>query len=136
MKAEDLMIGDWVYTKVQVDDTGTEPVFEMVPRKVTELSEIINGIYTEKTSTFAGAEIEPIPITIEILEENGFRYEKGYSSSVYRLDEYFLVQYENERYRAYWLSEDGDEDLDKIITYVHELQHILKFCGIYKQIML
>lgn len=124
MKVEEFMVGDLVNVKERLLDE-----YEDLPRgicnlSITDLSEIAKGIMT----------VEPIPITNEILEENGFRYEKCYSSSIYRLDEYFLVQYENERYRVYWLSEDGDEDVYKIFTYVHELQHILKMCGIEKNI--
>ena len=37
MKPHKLMIGDWVEAEVQVDDTGTEPVFEKLRKRVTDI---------------------------------------------------------------------------------------------------
>lgn len=40
MNPNELMLGDWVYAKVQVDDTGTEPVFETTPKESQSWSKV------------------------------------------------------------------------------------------------
>ena len=143
MKATDLMIGDWVYAKVQVDDTGAEPVFEKTPKRVTDLTKGINGIYVEGTSTFAGAEIEPIPLTPEILEENGFPYNNEerlyypFSNKAFAIERdehddqvFYYSMYVYNPYRSF----NWHEIIE--IRYVHELQHALRLSGIDKEIVL
>lgn len=137
MNATELMLGDWVYAKVQVDDTGTEPVFERTPKRVTDLTKGINGIYVEGTSTFAGAEIEPIPLTAEILENNefyhehnvGLVYEDGNGAEIIysTFDNELKIIRDREvilRKQEHWLFP------------VHELQHALRLCNIGKDIVL
>lgn len=122
MNATDLMIRDWIY----VDKT---------PIKINQVCEecIICdfGDGDEEVDCF-----EPITLTPEIFEKNGFIYEKGYSSIVYRLDENFLIHYENSKYKVKWTDEDCDEELSIYIKYVHELQHLIKLCKINKEIIL
>lgn len=136
------MIGDWVYAKVQVDDTGTEPVFERTPKRVTDLTNSINGIYVEGTSQFAGAEIEPISLTPEILEKNfGKPYPRGGFHN-YRMekDETIAFVIEDRRVsaapdnRVVFCRVPGTYICD--VNYVHELQHALRLCGIDKDIEL
>lgn len=135
MNATELMLGDWVYAKVQVDDTGTEPVFERTPKRVTDLTKGINGIYVEGTSTFAGAEIEPIPLTPEILKENGFdgrgaQFICDHICMIWWKDNIFM-------FSKYIRHEDlPTENISINIGYVHELQHALRLCNIGKEIVL
>ena len=126
MKATELMLGDWVYAKVQVDDTGTEPVFERTPKRVTDLTKGINGIYVEGTSTFAGAEIEPIPLTAEILEENGFKKDPEYSDTYWRPDcrKFCFVKENDDWYFA--IRYAGGHICIATCNYVHKLRHILR----------
>lgn len=140
MNANELMLEDWVYAKVQVDDTGTEPVYETIPKRVSELSRGINGIYTEDTSTFAGAEILPIPLTPEILEMNyGKETRVGISDKpcwgemgaiwctmLWKCENSFRLE----------VSTIAGGFVKKHILYVHELQHALRLCGIEKEIVL
>ena len=133
MKAEELMIGDWV-TITEPDDfhgyigkvviTNAETNYIMVHIPNMHL----HDVFVE--------DLQPVQLTKEILEENGFKHEQGYSSEVYRLDECFLVHYQDDIYWAVWLSENGDENMDKTFTYVHELQHIFKLLNIDKEIKL
>lgn len=104
MKANELMIGDWVYY-------GKKPV------KVLQLSE--GKDYKE---------INPIPLTSEILEKNGF-VQVGL---MYRNPEFHIT------IRDVF---GGDLFLsisvrDVQLKYVHELQHALRLCGIEKEIVL
>jgi hypothetical protein len=106
MKATELMIGDWVYY-------GKKPV------KVLQLSE--GKDYKE---------INPIPLTSEILEKNGFE----------RLGtNYFLLCYPfgltnpstHDNYKDNYYLRVSDKSVN--IKFVHELQHALRLCGIDKE---
>lgn len=144
MKATELMLGDWVYAKVQVDDTGTEPVFERTPKRVTDLTNSINGIYVEGTSQFAGAEIEPIPLTTEILEENGFVPIRQNAAEPYYW-QYFdkndgsIVNAFRRIYRGLWIecsNATTEASANKQCEFVHELQHVIKNTEIEKEVVL
>ena len=126
MNATELMLGDWVYAKVQVDDTGTEPVFERTPKRVTDLTNSINGIYVEGTSQFAGAEITPIPLTPEILKENGFKKDNEYIDIYWRPDcrKFCFVKENDDWYFA--IRYAGGHICIATCNYVYKLRHILR----------
>lgn len=135
MKASELMVGDWVYA---IDDNG-----EKHPCRANSLE----YDYTNKRGDFCvdfygtGYEaewpditfnVEPIPITPEILEKNGFErdFEDG---SLIWVDEQDVTE-------IVWVGtiltihgENGHLELDTCM-YVHELQHALRLCGIDKEI--
>lgn len=118
MKAEDLMINDLVKSQGKV--------------------ERVYGIYENRIYTFNGNDrsaekFEPVPLTPEILEANGFKsgwviYEAHIG------DTYILIQ----------TFKDWGHDWKKHINicartsgyhilcpeYVHELQHALRLCGL------
>lgn len=143
MKANELMIGDWVFCTypsikkpVQVEEIRTVGD--------NELKIIISD---EKRLVFSERYVEPIPLTPEILEKNGFKdisnhTLKGYDT--FRLDieqrdfdycitiklkDYFKLQSYDDRWYTLCEMEFG-------CNYVHELQHALKLCGIDKEIVL
>lgn len=126
MKANELMIGDWVF-------------FNGKPNKVTSLLVTdlgVDQIYVfGKTCQVATISeyIEPIPITPKILEKNGF----------VKYGDYY--EWNNKLEKIIWFIEDGytnitsmknDAICDRKISNVHELQHVLRICGIEKQINL
>lgn len=139
MKAEELMIGDWI------------SVME-IPAQVFELSydneekEMTIGILDpqgEVYSCYYGYDhVEPIPLTAEILEKNGFSHIK-YSDVYYSImigDTYVeLRKYEN---MAVWFNWEENNDgvyADYILPmpqFVHQLQHALRLCNIEKEIEL
>ncbi len=94
MKAEELMIGDYVF----VGDDKT-------PIKITHISK--SGDYSY---------LKPIPLTVEILEKNGFVKHLPEDNIVY-----FTITINKKEIR---------------IDYVHQLQHALRLCGIEKEIKL
>lgn len=121
LKVTDLMVGDWVMLQ------GKPYMIDM-----------LNG-YQESSMG-----VEPIPITPEILEKNGFELNEEveddcciYYEIDYRLhlcndkeemnsdNEWYVLIY-NEDYRSIANCE---------LTYVHELQHLLKLCKIDKEIV-
>ena len=62
MKADELMVGDWVFTRGQIE-------------QVTSIYE--GYICTENYEDSHDYYFEPIPLTPEILEKNGFRFAKA-----------------------------------------------------------
>ena len=62
MKAEELMVGDWVYIR----DCETIERVESITQKV---------IYTDASDDIMLDDVNPLPVTPEILEHNGFKLE-------------------------------------------------------------
>jgi hypothetical protein len=144
MKATDLMIGDyvfwdWVTHKVDYDgDVVTDKGYE-VSRRIIKVSSVNEGGVTFKSLKdksriyLEEEELAPIPLTPEILEKNGFE-KVELESNTYRLlsfrdDVWFSIN------DYFYLG--FDETAVQFNCYsVHELQHILKFNGVNKEILL
>jgi hypothetical protein len=87
--------------------------------------------------------IEPIPLTPEILEKNGFKKEgvielyNLYAGIDHRVTIHDDKEYMNSNNE--WYVHVDSEDYSTIagceLTYVHELQHILRLCKIDKEIV-
>ena len=135
MKANELMIGDWVNL---VDEGNTTPM------QITSIS--MGEDYEHR---------HPIPLTPEILRDNGFTYEGKYynNTSLPCAAGAFWIKgnYNNDGYAiGYHAKSDitnRDEYMLQIncflhrtdllssirlygIEYVHELQHALRLCGL------
>ena len=134
MKATDLMIGDWVLqcelnTPVKVQSIMCHYADEDV-YFYHETSEYISNV----------SKLEPIPLTPEILEKNGFK--SNYNEEFTIDDKYSIyMSILNPQYTATPRVttgdiEDGDGGIYFNLSYVHELQHCLKLCGIEKEIVL
>lgn len=123
MKANELMLGDWVHT----------------PKGDFRITAIQDNdvVFTDYADDIDGAVdieyIEPIPITPEILEKNGFtRYGQVYAN---------LQQWVGKfGYKRKALVQDirtGEWGTNDVwINYIHEFQHVLKLCRIDKTIEL
>lgn len=113
MKAEELMIGDWVYIKDH--PTIAQPMQVKKEHFVRSL-----------------VEFEPIPITSEILEKNGWKEDGFY----YRSEEFNgHIQLGKLFEHASIVTQDCRINLPPYrMKYVHEFQHALKMCGIEKEI--
>lgn len=127
MKQNELMIGDWVK-------------FPIGYEKIQEISyqQEIGGycVWFAASATLFPCkieDIEPIPITPEILEKNGFtRYGQVYAN---------LQQWVGKfGYKRKALVQDirtGEWGTNDVwINYIHEFQHVLKLCRIDKTIEL
>lgn len=117
MKANELMIGDWVKTQY-----GFE--------KVREIN--AESIYA-KNGGYDLEELSPIHLTAEILEKNGLLKGEGFELDFSR----------HHRLKVILLWTDAKGVSRTQITfylhkpqYVHELQHALRLCGIEKEIEL
>lgn len=116
MKVTDLMIGDWANIKGK-------------PVKVT-LDDLRTMLILFEDVDF---HIEPIPLTEEILVKNGFdKDERSKYFHVYTLN--IKGSYD---FDICWSSVNGfNYEGDFILTYVHQLQHLLRLCNVQKEIEL
>jgi hypothetical protein len=106
MKENEIMIGDWVYL---VKDYG--PIKkEVLKLDGLDLYRVFDGVLG----------VEPIPLTTEILEKNGFDFD---GNEIYKLGNYQLVIEYREGSIFGWIFCHK-----KQLNYVHELQHILRLC--------
>lgn len=113
MKANELMIGDWVNLS-----KGSWSENRQV--ELTDIEMIAESVYLA----------EPIPLTAEILEKNGFVYNA--IPFVDGWEQFGLTLYRGGNgYRI-----DCGINVSLIIDYVHQLQNALRLCGIEKEIKL
>lgn len=144
MNTKDLMIGDWVETNPSDCKLvcGIESNIAMVSEIGLSTSD---GAYVSLAGfkgRYYNDELEPIPLTEEILEKNGFTSVED----PYNHRKYFLLGKNEYNCNVYWdglaillVEEDYEPHTYAYIChaeYVHELQHVLKLCKIEKEIVL
>lgn len=128
MKATDLMIGDWVRINYR--------------NKVAQVTEIVEkAIGTTAISPLSEGEFEPIPLTPEILEKNGFdisdpevaqyHFTENRARMHFSLRRMYDIKTKKPKGYSFWAF-----NVLAIVEYVHTLQHALKLCGIDKEITL
>ena len=136
MKAKDLQIGDWVKI-TEPDDfhgyTGEVDIINGVTGYITVAIPLMHS-----TDVLCD-DLEPIPLTKEILKKNGYEGTKDqYSDNVY----YYLGTNEY-NFKVYWSSNEKciiitDEEEPGVwayfckCEYVHQLQHILALLDKFK----
>ena len=130
LRSNELMIGDWVYA---VDD-NTDFI---IPIKVNGINSIrsINAVIPDYNGRRVDGDIaieccEPIPLTSEILEKNGFEEFDGWR--ILDMDDIEI------RWIGTILEISGSHGNMELpnVKYVHELQHALRLCGTEKEIEL
>lgn len=131
IRVTDLMVGDFV-----LHDGKVIRVDAVHKRKI--------GYHKTKdklTWLFSG-QFEPIQLTHEILEKNGFERE-GVIVSLYEGIDHRVTIHDDKEYmnsNNEWYVHVDSEDFCSIanceLTYVHELQHLLRLCKIDKEIKL
>ena len=123
MKANELMIGDYVQVPSLIDNVEHYDAW----CKVKQLRDCDLDVIGFKELKYN--EVMPIPITREILEKLGFqqistnKYISGKVTIAVFAEEFLITITENARVMI-------------TIKYVHELQHALRLCGIDKEIKL
>lgn len=142
MKANELMIGDWV------QDISFVTIESLCSEDICTYRNKEGFIYTANISN-----MKPVPLTAEILEKNGFNQngipedmqpveERDYYDETYVWSE-IVDDYKENEVSVYL--EYGKEcveihcikgSMDIECKYVHQLQHALKVCGIDKNIVL
>lgn len=159
MKAEELMIGDWVLAEgksVQVTNIsvlGGDVIHVINPFMSYDIAYASNIIALSNGAKDIN-KIEPIPITEEILKKNGFKNDviaqkaiiaegaSNFSVILVSEDNRIILNNIDEYINSFnkWHAHIDTEDMRTMctleITYVHELQHLLKLCKIEKEIVL
>ena len=147
MKAKELMIGDWV-------------IYKGEPTIVYEIDDYYQRINTEpdgydRIKCIDTLEIEPIPLTPEILAKMGFTIEEVPKyDDTYTEDEYTAtmkcvdarkcnveIEYRTYRNEITVFSHDYHNilqyrSIETQVEYVHELQHILRVMKVDKELEL
>ena len=135
----DLMVGDWV-------QYGENPT---IKTRVLGISSVDNGkhwhiIAEPETANsmriVAMHAVEPIPLTAEILEKNGFEYKEADETCA--TEAFHLWHLDGSRFMmdddSWWRSVKDGELHVKFggfpLKYLHELQHALRLAGIDKEI--
>ena len=130
VRATEIMVGDWLWYQGQ---------FNAFPLKVEQVTKRKVGYHADPHENrmyyLRLHEVQPIPITPEILERNGFekvqnllvlQWENGVYPSM------IFVEYNPENYCLFI----NDMMFPKPIRFLHELHHILMDCDIEKEITL
>lgn len=130
MNANELMVDDWVlhdgepYQIRQLGIYGMNRDGEDYPAVCVGKPKGI-GLIIERN------EIEPIPLTPEILKKNFSSttdwYFIGTDKFCFRIDKH------KDKWDLYFGRDGRGTNLQIKISYVHELQHALKLCGINKE---
>ena len=132
MKAEELMIGDWVQLN------GSPYVIEEISKKGwVHMTDPVHNLRVQMSTDYILDFIEGIPLTVEILESNGFE-KKGHRYGIY--DDYFdfeMYEYNDGTWLvSYHCCEMSLPDEQVLIFHVHQLQHFMRHCGIDKVLKL
>lgn len=125
MKAEELMIGDWV----NIEEFG------IIDQILTFTPETAITGHGDTCGEYEYERLTPIPLTGKVLTKNGFVYAdlpfenfyEGYGLRIYGGN--FADGHSN------WYIICGI-NVSMNVTHVHELQHALRLCGIDKRIEL
>lgn len=143
MKANELMIGDWVYGCTDPYETDRDK--KKYPVKVIRI-DADGDTMTEGENPFTEPyedewwNLEPIPLTPEILEKNGFVQNprsKSRRSHQICTDSVYISWWRgrlNILFKPFIGHSANHVNVDG--KYVHELQHALRICGIEKEIVL
>lgn len=138
ISVSDLSIGDWVQARMvkwDYDDLDITP-----PMRVAEISsdEVILQLGSVKHYAFVD-DLQPIPITAEVLEKNGLEYvDDGNDAVIFLCCDMFWARLCVGD--TFWQVGIHSEDrLDAVVCdvkHIHELQHALRLAKVGKEIVL
>lgn len=132
MKANELMIGDWVWYSNQPYQIRELGIFGE-NRDGDDYPAVCIGKPNGIGLILERNEIEPIPLTPEILEKNNWKSYSHENTPIFGIIQGFEIVLAWMDY--YWqLCIDGTIYRKIKIRYVHDLQHALKLCGIEKTV--
>ena len=135
MKANELMIGDWVLCDINAQSDYEFDNVNYQPYQIENGEDIDYSI--EKNMIGDDDVYQPMPLTKEILEKNGFK-QIGKKFIWGEIDDDFIeiTPSINNSYRIKVSVADLRISCSIWCSYVHQLQHALRLCGIEKTIEL
>lgn len=119
MKANEIQIGDWI---TMAGDPG----------KVTYIN-CDDGDRVGTTTQYWPQIVEcyePIPLTAEILEKNGWKLRNSYPTEYELIQEEYAHCYYDVKHKHCIIEIWGETTIDILLDCVHELQHALRLCGL------
>lgn len=141
MKPDELIVGDYVRCETMSYPSSYRNyiVWQLPSKSDNSLNSLVlikdpendGKGYMEFFTVEAGV-IEPIPLTPDILHDNGWRFNNAWHS---REDLDFVVV---EHIHSFGIAPAEGLEIHEIcmIKFVHELQHLLRLCGVEKEIVL
>jgi hypothetical protein len=153
MDAKELMVGDWVRIKDNVDEEAYFMHEGMKAGQYIKVEEVLSiGINprwngAEVSDMIPWDAIEPVPITVEILMDNDFEdVFHAYSDWAYKYeikdekgwdiaDVSICYGLEAEEWTCEFFGKNGESNEFRC-KHVHELQHAMRLLGIDKEIVL
>lgn len=118
MKVNELMIGDWVRITLS-NKIGKVYRIDEANGNGNGWAAVIDGDYHE-------TRLEPIHLTPEILEKNGFIKEPREFHTL----QYCIIT------DGLWIDISEENYFEGKLEFVHQLQHALRLCGITREIIL
>lgn len=133
MKAQELMIGDWVEYRFTrwTEKGGVYKDYQYV--QISSIGKLYIKADNDRVASADGEEFYPIPLTSEILEKNGWEHKWWWVHPSTRIC--FQEKITGD-FRVMPDTECDKRDWFATIKYVHELQHLYKLCGIEKDVVL
>lgn len=136
MKANELMIGDWVMLDMnwaEEDPMYSRPNYQPYQIKCGDDFDLAE----EKNCIGDADAYQPILINDDILSLNGWERMGGASNRIYG-DYNAVIFHWNKNRKEIIIDKNGERHymLKLDLLYVHELQHALRLCGIEKEIVL
>jgi hypothetical protein len=137
MDCKDLMVNDFVKYN------GVTKMVDAIYLYSVSVHDPIEEWSISEAKTFPVDDIEPIKLTSEILVKNGFVYQEAEETCAtnayhhWQLDGEYLALDDFQ----YWRKEKKD-DLPRFciagidVNYVHQLQHLLRLCGVEKELVI
>lgn len=119
MRIEELSVGDWVHHTFYEENVQIARIYGDSERVLAERGKLSISCHLNH--------FEPIPLTPEILADNGFVYVGGGVFSYEKVDLFY------EDGKLYFAREAGYDKL-LCIEHTHQLQHALRLAGIEKEI--
>ena len=128
MKANELMIGDWVLMDMNYSED--DPMYTRLDYQPYQIQNGEDIDLAEETNCIGDASVyQPIPLTPEILEKNGFVYNEIP----------FVLSYEQFGLSIYGIQGsyhiNCGQNVSMDVSYIHQLQHALRLCKIDKEIV-
>lgn len=143
MKLEDLMINDLVQITEPDDYHGYIGTVKIINSITGYITVFIND---ENLHDVLIDDLQPIPLTVEILEKSGFTREKwrrndNFLVITYELDYDIYIELFDHQFRLVHNLEDDPDfgystDILVEINFVHQLQHFIKDLEIEKEVIL
>ena len=139
LKVTDLMVGDWVSCQINSIELKYVRIASLnkttmngIPTDFIEFNKVTVDMLHGNYYQVDIASVHPIPLTPEILEKNGF-----YRREIPTRDEIGHYYHRTTAPCSIFvrMSFGDGRDFGNEIQYVHELQHLLKLCGIDKEIV-